>query len=181
MTMTVPTLETERLILRAFKVADHAPFAEMSADAELMRFVGGQMDAPDAWRRMAAYTGMWVLRGYGPWALQHKETGAFVGYSGVTWPNGFPEPEINWGLHRAHLGQGFAAEAAAAARAFAYDQLGFSTIMSFIDHENAPSIAVAKRLGARLDGGGSYKGRAMGIWRHVPPASQSQTGTPMPQ
>jgi RimJ/RimL family protein N-acetyltransferase len=169
----IPTLETERLILRPFAVSDHAPFAEMSADAELMRYVGGQMDAPDAWRRMAAYAGMWTLRSYGPWVLQHKATGAFVGYSGVTWPHGFPEPEINWGLRRAFLGQGYAAEAATAARAYAYDQLNFSTIMSFIDHENAPSIAVAKRLGAKLDGGGTYKGRAMGIWRHVPPATRT--------
>ncbi len=175
---TIPTLETERLMLRAFCVADHKPFAEMSADAELMRFVGGQMDGPDAWRRMAAYTGMWSLRGYGPWALQHKATGAFVGYSGVTWPYGFPEPEINWGLHRSFIGQGYAAEAATAARTFAYDQLGFLTIMSFIDDENAPSIAVAKRLGARLDGGGSYKGRAMGIWRHISPETRPEKRKP---
>ncbi len=171
--LTIPTLQTERLILRAFRVADREAFAEMSADAELMRYVGGQMDAPDAWRRMAAYAGMWTLRGYGPFALEHKASGAFVGYSGVTWPHGFPEPEINWGVHRAFLRQGYAAEAATAARAFAYEHLSFSTIMSFIDHENAASIAVAKRLGAQLDGGGTFKGRAMGIWRHIPPATRT--------
>jgi RimJ/RimL family protein N-acetyltransferase len=166
---SIPILETARLRLRPWRAEDIEPFAVMSADAELMRYVGGVMDRVAAWRRMAAYAGHWLLRGYGPWALEDKATGAFVGYSGVFEPAGWPEREINWGVMRAHLGRGFASEAAARARAYAYDVLGFTTITSCIDLENTSSLAVARRLGATFDRETVLLGRPAGVFRHPAP------------
>jgi RimJ/RimL family protein N-acetyltransferase len=169
--LTIPTLETERLLLRAWRQEDAAPFAEMCADAELMRYVGGQMDRTNAWRRMATYVGHWALRGYGSFALEDKASGELAGYCGIYDPDGWPEREINWGLRRAFLGRGLITEAAARVRAHAYDDLGFATITSCIDLENAPSIAVAKRLGATLDRTVDFRGRPMGVFRHLSPAA----------
>jgi RimJ/RimL family protein N-acetyltransferase len=169
--ISIPTLETERLLLRPWRADDIEPFAILCADVELMRFVGGAMDRIAAWRRMSAYAGHWLLRGYGPWALEEKATGRFVGYSGVFEPSGWPEREINWGVTRESLSRGFASEAAKRARAFAYDELGFSTIASCIDLENAASLAVARRLGARLDRNTELLGRPAGVYRH-PPAGE---------
>ncbi len=137
-----------------------------------MRYVGCVMDRPAAWRRMAAYAGHWVLRGYGPWALEDKASGTLVGYSGVFNPDGWPEPEINWGLTRDHLVRGLVTEAATRARDYAYDTLGFTTIASCIDLENKPSLAVAKRLGATLDREIAFFGRPGGVFRHVAPADR---------
>lgn len=173
MAALVPTLETERLILRGWKAADASPFAEMCADEELMRYVGGVMDATNAWRRMAVYAGSWQLYGYGSYALQHKTTGDLIGYCGVYDPVGWPEREINWGLRRAYLGQGYVTEAATRVREHVYDALGFTTITSCIDQENAPSIAVAKRLGCTLDRVViGFRGRPMGVWRHLGPTER---------
>ena len=169
MTPAIPTLKTERLILRGWRAEDIEPFAELSADADLMRFVGGRMDRIDAWRRMAAYAGHWQLRGYGPFALEDRETGRFVGYSGVFDPAGWPEREINWGLTRPYLGRGLITEAAARVRAYAYETLGFDTIASCIAFENTASIAVATRLGATLDRRVELRGRPAGVFRHLPP------------
>jgi RimJ/RimL family protein N-acetyltransferase len=170
--ITVPTLETERLLLRPWRADDAAVFSQMCADAELMRYVGGVMDRPAAWRRMAAYAGQWLLRGYGPWALEDKATGQLAGYSGVFNPDGWPEPEINWGLTRPFLGRGLVIEAATRARNYAYDTLGFTTIASCIDLENKSSIAVATRLGAKLDREITFFGRPGGVFRHVAPADR---------
>jgi RimJ/RimL family protein N-acetyltransferase len=176
MTSLVPTLETERLILRGWTPADAQPFAEMCGDEQLMRYVGGVMDQHNAWRRMAVYAGSWQLYGYGSFALQSKATGELVGYSGIYDPVGWPEREINWGLRRAYLGQGFITEAASRARDYAYDDLGFSTIASCIDQENAPSIAVAQRLGCTLDRVVTgFAGRPMGVWRHVAPGERTRS------
>lgn len=169
--ITIPTLETGRLILRAWTAADAAPFAIQCADAELMRYVGGVMDQTNAWRRMAVYVGHWTLRGYGTWAVQDKASGHFAGYCGVYDPDGWPEREINWGLARSFLGKGLVTEAATRVRAYAYDTLGFKTIASCIDMDNKPSRAVAARLGAKLDRTVLFRDREYGVFRHLPPGA----------
>ena len=183
MSLAIPTLETERLILRAWRAQDGAPFAEMCADAELMRFVGGVLDQTAAFRRMADYAGHWVIYGYGGFALEAKSDGDLVGYCGINDPPGFPEREINWGLRRAHLGHGYITEAARRVRDYAYADLGFTTIASCIDRENAASIAVANRLGATLERTVDFRGRPMGVFRHLGPdlsltRSTASTSTP---
>jgi RimJ/RimL family protein N-acetyltransferase len=173
----VPTLETTRLRLCPWRAEHAEPFAAMCADAELMRFVGGVMDPIAAWRRMAAYAGHWSLRGYGPWALEEKATGALAGYSGIFDPAGWPEREINWGLTRPFLGRGLITEAAIRVRDYAYDVLGFSTIASCIDLENKASIAVARRLGAKLNREITFFGRPGGVFRHLGPDERPRVST----
>jgi RimJ/RimL family protein N-acetyltransferase len=93
-----------------------------------------------------------------------------AGYSGVFDPTGWPEREINWGLCRPFLGRGLVTEAAARVRRYAYDTLGFETITSCIDLDNTASIAVATRLGAKLDRTVEFFGRKGGVFRHPSPA-----------
>lgn len=174
MSVAVPTLETERLILRGWTERDIAPFIALCADEPSMRFVGGIMDATAAFRRMAAYAGSFLIKGYGTYALEDKASGALVGYCGVFDPPGWPEREINWGTVPAHRGKGFVTEAAARVRDHAYDILKFPSIASCIDLENTASIAVARRLGATLHRTVDFRGRAMGVFRHVEPAARSK-------
>ena len=61
-------------------------------------FYGGPCDREDAWRKFAAYPGHWALRGFGPWAIEEKSSGAFVGLSGLWFPEGWYAPEITWAL-----------------------------------------------------------------------------------
>ena len=78
---------------------------------------------------MATYLGHWALRGYGNWAIEEKASGALVGYSGLWNPEGWPEPEMMWGLAADAHGRGYATEAARRARAFAYRDLGWTTLI----------------------------------------------------
>lgn len=169
--MGTPVLTTARLTLRAPEARDwpawHA-FA-LSPRAALL----GPFDAFSAWHAFGHAIGHWVLRGYGWFALTLRDAGgAAVGLAGPWRPETWPEREIGWALFSpADEGRGLAAEAVSAARDFAFGTLGWTTAVSYIDPANARSIALARRLGARLDPGATRLPVAPGaqVWRHPAP------------
>lgn len=162
----IPTLETERLLLRAPQesdVAEEAAFFETEAS----QFVGGPKKPHEAWRNYAMMVGHWVFRGYGFWALEEKATGRYAGRVGMWFPDGWKEREIGWTLMSHATGKGYATEAALMARSYAYDVQGWKTAISQIDPKNEASKAVARRLGATFED--TYEDPAYGeieVWRH---------------
>ncbi len=168
-TFTAPTLETERLILRAPQLSDAEAHAAFMA-SERAEFVGGPTTTERAWRVLALEVGHWVLRGFGRWVLIEKGADTPIGIVGLWRPEGFPENELGWDLFDDAMGKGYATEAARAARAYAYQTLGWTTLTSMIDPRNAASAAVATRLGAAFDY--EYEHPHFGpvtIWRHPGP------------
>ena len=152
--MSATSLETDRLLLRPFTDADHAPYAAMCADEEVMRYIGTgvTLSAPDAWRSMAGILGHWALRGYGMFAIEVKATGELAGRVGFIDPPGWPGFELGWLLGRGHWGRGYAIEGARACLDHAFGALRRDRVISLIRAGNARSIRVAERLGERLAG-----------------------------
>lgn len=148
--MNIPTVETERLILRAFNHdTDFEPYAEFYA-SDATKHYGGPLDREPAWRAAAAMMGHWVIRGYGAWAVEEKATGDFCGMVGLWYPEGWPEREISWGIINSKQRLGIAAEAAMRARTYAYDTMGWNEVFSCIRKDNTASIKLAEKLGATL-------------------------------
>jgi len=150
--VNIPTLETQRLVLRAWRDSDLDAYAAISADPEVMRFLGGPQARPDAWRAMASMLGHWVLRGHGMWAAERKSDGALIGRIGVQRPEGWPAIEIAWTLGRQYWGVGYATKAAKASMDWGFENLSVPKLVSLIDPENFPSQNVAKRLGQAKGG-----------------------------
>jgi RimJ/RimL family protein N-acetyltransferase len=150
--MPTVTLETERLVLRAFRESDTDAYAEMLADPEVMRFLGKPMSRAEAWRNMAMMLGHWRLRGYGFWAVEEREGGEMVGRVGCWRPEGWPGLEVGWTLRRRFWGRGYATEAARASVEYAFAELKQTRVISLIAPDNAASIRVAERLGERPAG-----------------------------
>lgn len=150
----IPTLTTERLLMRPWREDDLDAYAAMSADPAVMRYIGqGQTaDRADAWRAIALYVGHWELRGYGLWALELRDDGGFVGRVGLWRPEGWPGLEVGWALARSHWGHGYATEAGRAAIRFAWEVIGAAEVISLIDPDNGASRRVAERLEMRADG-----------------------------
>jgi RimJ/RimL family protein N-acetyltransferase len=166
--IAIPTLETERLILRTWRESDFDRYFMLRGNQTAAKFIGGVMSRDDTWRSIAAILGHQVLRGYSIFALEAKATGLLVGYCGPWFPLGFPEPEIGWGLLPTENGKGYATEAAKRALAFAFGPLGWTTAISLIAPENVPSARVAERLGAKLEGNTEFRGKTCGVYRHWP-------------
>jgi len=86
------------------------------------------------------------------WAVEQKETGAFVGLVGFADPEGWPGFELAWKLVRRWWGNGYATEGAGAALAYAFTALNKDRVISLIHPENRASIRVAERIGESLQG-----------------------------
>ena len=148
------TLETERLRLRMFRDDDLDAYAAMSADPEVMRYIGagGPQTRAESWRSMATFLGHWQLRGYGMWAVEERATGALVGRIGFHNPEGWPGFECGWLLARGAWGKGYATEGARRALEHAFTVLGRDHVISLIRPANVASIHVAERIGETLEG-----------------------------
>jgi RimJ/RimL family protein N-acetyltransferase len=148
------TLETPRLRLRKFREADWQPYAAMSADPDVMRYIGSgvTLTPEEAWRSIAGMLGHWQLRGYGMWALELKATGEFIGRAGFLDPPGWPAFELGWVLGKPYWGHGYAREAAREALRYAFEELRRDRVVSLIRNANARSIRVAESLGEKLAG-----------------------------
>jgi RimJ/RimL family protein N-acetyltransferase len=176
--LEVPVLETERLRLRSFRGSDLDDYAALNADREVLRYLGGGPEPWDrgrSWRHMAFLLGHWQLAGAGTWALEHRETGAFVGLTGFSEPAGWPGFELAWTLARRWWGHGYATEGARAALDYAFNVLKRDRVISLIHPENRASIRVAERLGQTLQGRIHHYGREMlrySIEREDPRPSQ---------
>jgi RimJ/RimL family protein N-acetyltransferase len=173
----IPTLATDRLRLRAFRASDLDAYAAMQADPEVMRYlvIGRTSTRAEVWRTMATSLGAWALRGYGMWACEKIDDGTFIGSVGIFEPLDWPEPEISYSLDRPYWRQGFATEAAKAARDWLFEHFGSSRAASFIRPDNYASKRVAERLGAVYERPFELRGSTYEYWVHYRADGNSRT------
>jgi RimJ/RimL family protein N-acetyltransferase len=166
MTLTVPTLTTDRLLLRGFQPDDQEPLAAIQGDPEVLRYVGdGQPLSPAAsWRSLAMHIGHWHLRGYGNWAVVERASGRMIGRAGLWYPQGWPGLEVGWLLARDQWGKGYATEAARAVVQHAFTALGADHLISIIRPANVASIRVAEKIGETYERTTRINGREAAIY-----------------
>ncbi|TNC68794.1 GNAT family N-acetyltransferase [Rubellimicrobium roseum] len=145
----VPALETERLRLRAPTLADFPAWAEILCSPRAVH-MDGPYGRDDAFTEFAATVGSWLLRGHGPWTIESRATGEVLGFVCLNMEPSDQEPELGYFLRAGAEGQGIAQEATRAARQQAW-ALGLPSLVSYIDPQNARSVALAERIGARRD------------------------------
>lgn len=166
-----PTLHTERLTLRAPALQDWEACRDFFA-TDRAQYIGGPRDEHEAWRAFGHIAGHWALRGYGSFIFCLKGTDDALGMTGPWYPADWPEQEIGWSVWRADVeGTGLAAEAARAAINHAFHDLQWQTAVSYIDPDNARSIALAERLGAFRDDDAPRPDPSDLVYRHPRPAA----------
>lgn len=169
-TIEIPTLQTDRLVLRAFRAADWDRYAMMESNPEVRRYRGGNLlSREEAWTSMQLLLGQWALRGYGIFAVAERNSGRFIGFTGVLHHVDWPEPELAYSLDQAFWGQGYAVEAASAARDWAFAHHDMERLASFILPDNTGSIRVAQTLGAVREGTVALRGFVAEWWVHQRP------------
>jgi RimJ/RimL family protein N-acetyltransferase len=151
---SAPTLETERLVLRAWRKEDFRPWLAICSEPAVTHHFGGKpMEAEDVFRRLTASVGSWVWNGFGSWAAERRSDGRLIGNIGLftAWrdlqPEFGEEPEMGWIFATEAHGQGLAFEAARAVLDWAEAGLQPTPIWAIIAPANTPSFRLAERLG----------------------------------
>ncbi|SFL31483.1 Acetyltransferase (GNAT) domain-containing protein [Shimia haliotis] len=132
------------------------------------QYMGGPISGNELWRWLGAEITSWQWLGYGSWAVDLTETGALVGQVGINKPPNFAEPELGMCFFPEAQSKGLAFEAATAVRDWAFDTQGMTTLVSYIDQDNAPSIRLAERLGAVRDDAADRPSPNDLVYRHFP-------------
>jgi RimJ/RimL family protein N-acetyltransferase len=151
---SVPTVETERLVLRAHTVADFDASFGLWSDPEVTRHIGGKPSTrQDVWNRLLRYAGHWALMGYGYWVVEEKATGRFAGEIGlarferaIVPPLG-SVPEAGWVIAPWAQGRGYASEAVKASLSWIERERGERRTVCMIDPPNTVSLRVAEKCG----------------------------------
>lgn len=144
---------TPRLRMRCWTDADREPFAAMNADPEVMAYFPALIARADSDAGIDVWLGQFAANGWGNWALERREDGTFIGYTGLTVPRRVlpfsPCVEIGWRLARPYWSAGYATEAATEALRIGFDDIGLNEIVSFTALPNRRSRAVMERIGMR--------------------------------
>lgn len=155
--MSYPELiETERLTLRRIRPTDAEAYRDIWSDRSVWESLRAS-DEDDPLEVAAASHAKqvrhWDEHGFGLWAVVPSGEPTAVGWVGAWYPDFVPdlrgEIEIGWTLRTPFRGQGYATEAAQRAIDAIFEHHNPDRVISLISPTNAPSAAVAARLGMR--------------------------------
>src|SRR3546814_13799683 len=90
--------------------------SDLCAEVETMTYLGGACPRAPAWRLWCTLAGAWHIRGFSMFSVIERATGEWVGRLGPWQPDGWPGPEIAYGVRAKFAGRGYAFEGAVAAR-----------------------------------------------------------------
>src|SRR5947209_15875503 len=154
----MPSIETERLLLRRFRPDDLDELAKLFADPDVMRYVGnGQpIDRNEAERALRSIINHWERHGFGRWAVVDKQSNEFIGFGGLR--SLFDTPEVVYHFSKENWGKGLATELARASLRFGFEDRGFDRIVAIAKPLNTASIHVMKKLGMHYQMHASYYG-----------------------
>jgi RimJ/RimL family protein N-acetyltransferase len=153
MTSDTPVCETERLVVRPWRLEEAARVLDIQSRLEVIRWLGDDEPVPmrdldEARERIGSYHGRSQTPPLGFWAIEVRETGVVAGsVLLLTLPEAeHGEVEIGWHLHPDSWGHGYASEAAGAVLAHGL-AAGLPEIYALTHLDNYPSQAVARRIG----------------------------------
>ena len=145
-------IETDRLILRAFREDDREPFAAVNGDPRVGDWLGGVIDRAASDAMLDRINAHIQDHGWGLWAAERKADQRLIGFIGLSTvmadalPVG-PAIEMGWRLAHEAWGGGLATEGARAALAWGFTHIDTAEIIAFTARTNLASQSVMTRIG----------------------------------
>ncbi len=154
-------IETARLQLRPLAAEDLDAIHGIWVEPEVRRYLWDDERIPRerAEAVLAGSVESFESRGFGNWAVIHKENGELIGFCGFRSLEDEPEIELLYGISTPYWGMGLATEAARAAIRYGFEEVGFDRILGITDTENLASRRVLEKIGMKFEKHISREGR----------------------
>lgn len=146
-------LETERLFLREMTPDDYDALYAVLGDAEIMQHYPYVFDEEKVRAWIERNVNRYKDYGFGLWAVCLKETEEMIGDCGLTLQNieGEMLPEIGYHIRRDMQHKGYAREAAAAVRDWAFENTDYPALYSYCKYTNVGSYKTAESIGMHFE------------------------------
>ena len=167
----LPTIETERLLLRPPGMDDWPAYAALMGSARAVH-MGGPFSTETAWGLFCHDVAQWRLMGHGALMIEARSDRRCLGQVGINHGPLFPEHELGWLVYPEAEGQGHAYEAAKALRDWAFQERRLATLVSYVHPDNVRSRRLAARLGAELDPAAPRQDAIDLVYRHPRPCQR---------
>jgi [ribosomal protein S5]-alanine N-acetyltransferase len=166
--MKIPSLNTKRLILRAFETSDVDPLFQILAEEEVLRYFPNPKSPPreKVDRLIQNQLEQWEQYGYAWWAVTLASSGELIGWCGLQFLPETGETEVGYLLGKPWWGKGYATEAASASLNFAFQDIHhLDEIIALVHPDNQASIHVIEKIGLHFVDIASYFGMVMQRYR----------------
>ena len=151
----IPSIRTERLMLRGMRELDAEDMFEYASDPEVTRYLLWSAHKSLAYTKeyLAYIESRYALGDFYDWAITLSDSGKMIGTCGFTKIDTVNHlAEIGYVLNPAYHHMGIAREAADAVMRFGFDTLGLHRIEARFMVGNDASRAVMERLGMTYEG-----------------------------
>ena len=175
--MDIPTIKTDRLILRPFTERDAEELRRILAQEGVLRYFPTTDPPPldRVQKLIASQLQHWDKRGFGWWAVEPKSKEELIGWNGLQYLPETEEVEIGFLLSKSTWGKGLATEGAREGLKYGFETLGLESIVGIVHPENIASQGVLEKLGLTLSNEAEYFG--MRVYRYLINASSYAEST----
>ncbi|MGG3556601.1 GNAT family protein [Peribacillus frigoritolerans] len=151
----LPTLTTDRLLLRKFAVGDAEDMFEYASEPVVSRFVPWEPHntIQDTYEFLNLIHKQYQEGKIAPWAIEFKQTKKVIGtIDFVAWSPIHSRAEIGFILSKDHWGKGIILEAATKVIEFGFNKMKLNRIEAPCMVENIQSQRVLQKMGMKLEG-----------------------------
>lgn len=152
--MKIRPIETERLILRELLPSDDEGMFALDSNPHVHEFLGNKPVASieESRKYISNIRKQYLENGIGRYAVILKETGEFIGWSGIKY---ITEPEnghvnfyeIGYRFIERHWGKGYGYESAKAWLDYGFENMNIQTMYASANIENIGSRKVLEKMG----------------------------------
>jgi RimJ/RimL family protein N-acetyltransferase len=148
------TIETERLYLREFTMADAQLLMDLNSDPEVIRYTGdGHVEnIAEAEKIISDIILPQYKNKMGRWAVHLKSNDEFIGWCGLKYIEELDEIDLGYRYFRKYWNQGYGSEAALACMKYGWETLQLKKIVGRAALENINSRRILEKVGMKFTG-----------------------------